>query len=137
MIITIDGPAGSGKSTVAFALARRLEIAYLDTGAMYRAVTLAALQQNICLDDPAALEETAGDCRIELSVASGVPAVLLNGSDITDHIRSQAITNQAHKIACVPPNYCRRNVSHKLLYDCSAHHLPRAQPCLHSRMDHL
>ena len=52
IIITIDGPAGSGKSTVAERLAEKLSIAYLDTGAMYRAITLAALQRNIPLDNP-------------------------------------------------------------------------------------
>ena len=55
MIVTIDGPAGSGKSTAARGLAARLEIPYLDTGAMYRAVALRALQDGVSLEDPAAL----------------------------------------------------------------------------------
>ena len=58
MIVTIDGPAGSGKSTVAALLANKLQIAYLDTGAMYRAVTLAAIEAEIDLDDNQALQET-------------------------------------------------------------------------------
>jgi len=99
MIITIDGPAGSGKSTVAAALAKRLGIAYLDTGAMYRAGTLAALQKNVSLDDPKMLEKVLRNSRIELAKNDAPHRVWLNGRDVTEGIRSNEITENAHKIA--------------------------------------
>jgi cytidylate kinase len=99
MIITIDGPAGSGKSTVAAALAKRLSIAYLDTGAMYRAGTLAALQKNVSLDDPKMLEKVLRNSRIELAKNDAPNRVWLNGRDVTEEIRSPEITENAHKIA--------------------------------------
>jgi len=99
MIITIDGPAGSGKSTVAAALAKRLGIAYLDTGAMYRAVTLAALQKQVSLDDPDMLETLLRDSLIELAKSNAPDRVWLNGRDVTEEIRSHEVTENAHKIA--------------------------------------
>lgn len=88
MIITIDGPAGAGKSTVARSLARRLGFMFLDTGAMYRAVTLAALRRQIDWSDAAALTELAGQVRIYLDDDS----VWLDGDDVTDAIRTTNIT---------------------------------------------
>ena len=102
MIITIDGPAGSGKSTVAAALAKRLGIAYLDTGAMYRAVTLAAMQKQVSLDDPEMLETVLRDSRIELAKRNAPDRVWLNGRDVTEDIRSHEITENAYKIAGRP-----------------------------------
>jgi len=102
MIITIDGPAGSGKSTVAAALAKRLGIAYLDTGAMYRAVTLAALQKHVSLDDPDMLETLLRDSLVELAKSDAPDRVWLNGRDVTEEIRSHEITENAHKIASQP-----------------------------------
>lgn len=102
LIITIDGPAGSGKSTVAAALARKRGIAYLDTGAMYRAITLCALEQEVDLDDPAALATLAGDCHIELTEQSQGAGVAVNGRDVTAAIRSSRVTAASHKIAAVP-----------------------------------
>lgn len=103
MIITIDGPAGSGKSTVAAALAKRLSVAYLDTGAMYRAGTLAALQKNVSLDDPKMLEKVLRNSRIELAKNDAPNRVWLNGRDVTEEIRSPEITENAHKIAAQAP----------------------------------
>ena len=102
MIITIDGPAGSGKSTVAARLAQRLGIAYLDTGAMYRAATLAALQENVSLDDSDALVDLLNRCRLEPALTADAGRVLLNGKDVSDAIRSPEVTNQAHKLASQP-----------------------------------
>ena len=99
MIITIDGPAGSCKSTVAAALAKRLGIAYLDTGAMYRAVTLAALQKQVSLDDPEMLETVIRDSRIEVAQRDASDRVWLNGCDVTEEIRSHEVTENTHKIA--------------------------------------
>ena len=102
MIITIDGPAGSGKSTVAAALARKLGIAYLDTGAMYRAITLCALEQNVDLEEPAPLAALTRNCHIELTAHPDGARVSVNGRDITDAVRAPQVTAAAHHIAGVP-----------------------------------
>lgn len=88
MIVTIDGPAGAGKSTVARALARRLGFAYLDTGAMYRAVALAGMRRGVDWDRPGALAELAGQVRVELDGGR----VLLDGEDVTGVVRSLEVT---------------------------------------------
>lgn len=88
MVVTIDGPAGAGKSTVARALAERLGFAFLDTGAMYRAVALAGLRRGIDWDDDAALAEVARAARIEV----GKQQVLLDGEDVTREIRTGQVT---------------------------------------------
>jgi CMP/dCMP kinase len=89
MIVTIDGPAGAGKSTVARALARRLGYCYLDTGAMYRAVALAGLQAGIDWSRPEQLAELVRT--LELQVSDG--RIFLRGEDVTDAVRSQAVTS--------------------------------------------
>jgi cytidylate kinase len=88
MIVTIDGPAGAGKSSVARALAQRLGFRFLDTGAMYRAVALAALQQGVDLQDAQALADLAEQLTIELQGTD----VLLNGVKVTDQIRTPQVT---------------------------------------------
>jgi len=88
MIITIDGPAGSGKSTVAKALAWRLGFQYLDTGAMYRAVALAGMRQGIDWDRPELLAEL---CR-KLHIRVVGPRIFLDDEDVTDEVRSSAVT---------------------------------------------
>jgi cytidylate kinase len=102
MIITIDGPAGSGKSTVAAQLAERLSIAYLDTGAMYRAITLCALAEGVDMDEPAALEVLALTCEIRLTRENNRNMVWLNDREVTEAIRSPEVTASAHKIAGNP-----------------------------------
>jgi len=103
VVITIDGPAGSGKSTVAARLAERLGAAYLDSGAMYRAVTLAAVEQDVPVDDPEAVTELAGRCRIEFARRGGQNRVYLNGRDVTEAVRSPRVSALAHKVAEVVP----------------------------------
>jgi cytidylate kinase len=88
MIVTIDGPAGAGKSTVAKALARRLGFRFLDTGAMYRAVALAAMRRGLDWDRPEELVALARQLRIELLK----DRVLLDGEDVSEAIRSQEVT---------------------------------------------
>lgn len=92
MIVAIDGPAGSGKSTVARAVARDLGLTYLDTGAMYRCVALAALRRGVEPSDGAGVERVAGSCSIEFGPGrDGGQSVLLDGSDVTDEIRSAEV----------------------------------------------
>lgn len=88
MIVTIDGPAGAGKSTVAKALASRLGFRFLDTGAMYRAVAWAAQQAKLELDDEQAIADLAKELEIELNDDQ----VLVDGHDVTQAIRTPAIT---------------------------------------------
>jgi cytidylate kinase len=88
MIVTIDGPAGAGKSTVAKALARRLGFRYLDTGAMYRAVALAGLRCGDEWDRPAVLAALARRLRIELSGER----IFLDGEDVTEAVRTSEVT---------------------------------------------
>ena len=102
MIVAIDGPAGSGKSTVAKLLAARLGLHYLDTGAMYRCVALAALADGLDLSDEAAVADLASRVAItfEHDAASAVPTrVLLDGADVTLDIRTPAIDDAVSAVA--------------------------------------
>ncbi len=94
MIITIDGPAGSGKSTAARKLAARLEIAYLDTGAMYRAVALQCLRSQVDLEDSDAVVRIASGIDIHLDCGPTHSRVILDGHDVSEAIRTME-TNQA------------------------------------------
>lgn len=98
MIVAIDGPAGAGKSSAARALARRLGFRFLDTGAMYRAVALAALRRGHDWSRPEALAELARQLKIEL----GGERVLVDGEDVTQEIRTSAITSLTHYAANNP-----------------------------------
>jgi CMP/dCMP kinase len=98
MIITLDGPAGAGKSSVARDLARRLGYRFLDTGAMYRAVALAAQRRGLTWDDSQALAELATEISIELQGER----VLLDGEDVTDDIRATQVTSVVHHVADNP-----------------------------------
>lgn len=94
LIITLDGPAGAGKSTVAKGLAKRLGISYLDTGAMYRALTLKALRLNVNLEDEAALTDLASKTVIDFKeMPDGSLHVTLDGEDVAEAIRSLEVTN--------------------------------------------
>lgn len=94
-VVAIDGPAGAGKSTVARAVAERIGGVYLDSGAMYRAVALAALRRGI---DPASADELAALVSIELEPG----AVLLDGEEVTSLIRDPAVSESASVAAAVP-----------------------------------
>ncbi len=98
MIVCIDGPAGAGKSTAARELARRLGFRFLDTGAMYRAVALAAVHDGIDLENAEALAAFAQRQRIELAD----DRIHLNGHDVTDEIRTTRITSLTHFAANNP-----------------------------------
>jgi cytidylate kinase len=95
IIIAIDGPAGAGKSTIAKALAKNLGLRYLDTGAMYRAVTFAALETGISLEDEAAVSVLAKSC--EMSVTED--SVVINEMDATRAIRGPVVTKAVSLVA--------------------------------------
>jgi CMP/dCMP kinase len=99
MIVTLDGPAGAGKSTAARALAARLGWCYLDTGAMYRTVALVALERGIPLDDSAALADLAGSLAIDFQAGR----VLLGDRDVSAEIRTERITQATRPVADAPP----------------------------------
>ncbi len=102
VVIAIDGPAGAGKSTVAKMLAQRLNVSYLDTGAMYRALTLKALRQKVNLENGPALGELAKNTKIELKNSSTGLRVLLDGEDVSTDIRTTEVTNNTFYIARAP-----------------------------------
>lgn len=102
MIVAIDGPAGSGKSTVARAMAAREHLTYLDTGAMYRSVTDAALTRGLDLDDARAVSELARDLDIVLDNSEQSPVVIVDGQDRTDAIRMPEVDANVSKVAAIP-----------------------------------
>ena len=102
MIITIDGPAGSGKSTTAKAIAKRLGIAYLDTGAMYRSVTLIALESGANLQDSDALSKIAADIDIRFEDAEEGQLVFINGVDRTRDIRTREVDRNVSAVSAAP-----------------------------------
>jgi len=105
-IIAIDGPAGSGKSTLGHLLAKRLGYVYFDTGVMYRAVSLAALEHGVSVDDEVSLTELAETVRIDVdapSVDDGrLYTVLLDGVDVTWRIRTPAVDAIVSPVSAVP-----------------------------------
>lgn len=103
IIIAIDGPAGSGKSTLASLLARRYNYTNIETGAMYRALALKAIQAGVSVDDAAALEQLAAQSKIELQPGPEGNQVLLDGVDITSRVREQDVTEAASKVSVHPP----------------------------------
>lgn len=103
LVIAIDGPAGAGKSTVAQIVARKMGYVYIDTGAMYRAVTWLAFRQNLTVKDPAAIGKLAASAVIELTYAAGKPLVLANGEDVTGPIRTPEVTGLVAEIAQILP----------------------------------
>ncbi|MBU1088074.1 MAG: (d)CMP kinase [Candidatus Omnitrophica bacterium] len=100
MIITVDGPAGAGKSTIAKLLAEKLNFLYVDTGAMYRALTLKAENQNMDYADIPGLVKMAEKTKITLEKSKSCKTIVfLDGFDVSDAIREPIITNAVYKIA--------------------------------------
>ncbi|HWE01293.1 MAG TPA: (d)CMP kinase [Tepidisphaeraceae bacterium] len=102
MIVTIDGPAGTGKSSVAMAIADRLGFDFLDTGAMYRAIALEALRRNANLQDVRELTFVAKHCRINFDWSKRPPGVRLNDEPVGHLLRSGDVTRAASSIAVAP-----------------------------------
>ncbi len=102
MIIAIDGLAASGKSTTAQQVARQLGFTYLDTGAMYRAVTLAILERNLDLRDDAGLRALLSELSLELGYDHDEQRIYLNGRDVTQAVRSQRVTSRVSAVSALP-----------------------------------
>lgn len=101
-IIALDGPSGSGKSTVARAVARALGWHYLDTGATYRAVTLAVLRAGVDLADPAAVAQAASAVEVQVRTDPDAPGVSLDGESVDAEIRGPAVTAAVSAVSAVP-----------------------------------
>lgn len=99
-VITIDGPAGVGKSSVSAAVASKLGAAFLDTGAMYRVVTLAAMRKGVNLSDEGALLKVLSESEFKFDTAGDGMRVELDGADVTDEIREPGVTANVRHIAC-------------------------------------
>lgn len=103
LLITIDGPAGAGKTTVSRSLAARLGYKYVDTGALYRAIAFEALSRNIRLDDEKSLEDIFPELDIRLTTeANGSPKLFNSDMDITHLVRSPEVSMAASKISALP-----------------------------------
>ncbi|WP_247828739.1 (d)CMP kinase [Arthrobacter antioxidans] len=99
LVVAIDGPSGSGKSSVSREVARRLRAAYLDTGAMYRAVTLHCVSQGIDLEDSAAVEAAAREVELFISTSPDHESVTIGGDDVTAAIREPAVSSAVSAVA--------------------------------------
>jgi CMP/dCMP kinase len=101
-VIAVDGPAGAGKSSAARGVAIELGLRYLDTGAMYRALTWFLITQRLDVTDPAVVAENAGRAAIEVGTDPGRPAIAVDGVDVSGAIRSRAVSNAVSAVASVP-----------------------------------
>jgi cytidylate kinase len=101
-VVTLDGPSGTGKSSVARDVARRLGAAYLDTGAMYRAATVAVLDAGVSLDDKVAVARAVAEARIEVGTSARREVVKVDGVDVRERIRGAEVTRAVSPVSAVP-----------------------------------
>lgn len=102
MIVTIDGPAGSGKSTAARKLAARLQIPYLDTGAMYRAIAYECVRRGVDLTDEVTVGTVARSLKLEIDCGPTHTRIRVNGSDVSEAIRTMEVSSATSQIAKMP-----------------------------------
>lgn len=100
--IAIDGPAGAGKSTIARFLAKELELIYVDTGALYRAIGFYMVENGISIDDDTAVIAALDGVRVSLAYVGGVQRVFVNDTDVSDRIRTPQISMAASKVSAIP-----------------------------------
>ncbi len=101
-IVAIDGPAGSGKSTVAKLVAERLGYTYIDTGAMYRAVAVKSIEAGISVDEPEKVVELASSLDISFQHVEGKRRIIVDGDDLTDAIRTPEATQLSSPVSAIP-----------------------------------
>lgn len=99
LVIAIDGPSGSGKSSTARGVARTLELAFLDTGAMYRAVTWLVLHSDVAADDTDAVAALVGAADIDVTLDPTAPTIAINGTDVTEAIREPVVSAAVSSVA--------------------------------------
>jgi cytidylate kinase len=102
LVIAMDGPSGSGKSSVSKGVARALGLRYLDTGAMYRAVTWWMLSEGVPVDEPAAVAARAGEPGLSCGTDPNSPEISVDGTDVAGPIRSSEVTGAVSAVAAVP-----------------------------------
>ncbi len=100
--IAIDGPSGAGKSTISRAVAERLRFVYVDTGAMYRAVGLAVLNAGLDTKDAERIKAMLGEVKVNIKYDNGGQRVILNGTDVTDKIRTPEVSVAASDVSAIP-----------------------------------
>ncbi|MFG2950605.1 (d)CMP kinase [Streptomyces adustus] len=102
MIVAIDGPSGTGKSSTSKAVAAQLGLSYLDTGAQYRAITWWMVNNGIDIDDPAAIADAAGKPDIVSGTDPAAPTITVDGTDVAGPIRTQEVTSKVSAVSAVP-----------------------------------
>ena len=102
MIIAIDGPAASGKSTSAKLLADKLKFLYLDTGAMYRCIALAVIENQIDINNEQSLKDFIESFKLEMRTVNGVSVFLINGENVSKKIRTSSISKKVSEISAIP-----------------------------------
>lgn len=102
VVVAIDGPSGSGKSSTSRGVAARLGLRYLDTGAMYRAMTWWMLRQHVPVDDPAAVAERCGEPRIQAGIDPRHPTITVDDTDVAAAIRTPEVTGAVSRVSAVP-----------------------------------
>lgn len=102
LVIAMDGPSGSGKSSASKGVARALGLRYLDTGAMYRAMTWWMLDNGVPVEDGAAVAARAGEPEIVSGTDPDAPAIMVDGADVSGPIRTRAVTNAVSAVSAVP-----------------------------------
>ena len=102
MIIAIDGPAASGKSTSAKLLAEKLKFLYLDTGAMYRCIALAVIENQIDIKNKQSLKDFIDNFKLEMRTINGVSVFLINGENVSKKIRSSSVSKKVSEISAIP-----------------------------------